>query len=120
VTCGDRPEAEQAGWVPVIPVAQLPPGKPVHVAAGGIDVLLYFAGDRIWAIGDRCTHQGAQLHRGRVSGPDDHPLVTCPIHGSQFRLEDGRVMRGPAAVAVPGYEARVNGETVEIRPRERA
>jgi nitrite reductase/ring-hydroxylating ferredoxin subunit len=108
---------ESAGWIPVLSAEELPDGKPVLVRAGEREVLLYLKGEQIWAIGNRCTHQGAQLHRGRVSGPATQPVVTCPIHGSMFRLADGRVMRGPAASSVPSFETRLNGDTVEIRSR---
>jgi nitrite reductase/ring-hydroxylating ferredoxin subunit len=105
------------GWLPVVSAEELPEGKPVRLSAGESEVLLYLKGEQIWAIGNRCTHQGAQLHRGRVSGPETQPVVTCPIHGSMFRLADGRVMRGPAASPVPSFETRLDGDMVEIRPR---
>jgi nitrite reductase/ring-hydroxylating ferredoxin subunit len=111
------PPDESGEWVPVVSADELPEGKPVQVTAGETEVLLYARGERLWAIGNRCTHQGAQLHRGRVSGPEAQPVVTCPIHGSMFRLADGRVIRGPAALPVPAFEARLNGDTVEVRPR---
>jgi nitrite reductase/ring-hydroxylating ferredoxin subunit len=103
------------GWTPVISAEDLPEGKPVSVTAGGSEILLYLKGEHIWAIGNRCTHQGAQLHRGRISGPEGQPVVTCPIHGSMFRLADGRVMRGPAARPEPAFETRLNDDMVEIR-----
>lgn len=104
------------GWTPVISADELPEGKPVRVMAGESEVFLYLKGEKIWAIGNRCTHMGAQLHHGRVTG-SEAPVVTCPIHGSMFRLTDGRVMRGPASRPVPSYEVRLNGDTVEIRAR---
>jgi nitrite reductase/ring-hydroxylating ferredoxin subunit len=108
---------EDGEWMPVVSAGELPEGKPVRVAAGENEVLLYLKGEQLWAIGNRCTHQGAQLHHGRVSGPETQLVITCPIHGSMFRLADGRVMRGPAASPVPSYETRLNGDMVEIRSR---
>jgi nitrite reductase/ring-hydroxylating ferredoxin subunit len=114
---GSEPPLEDGEWIPVVSAGELPEGKPVLVAAGENEVLLYLKGEQLWAIGNRCTHQGAQLHHGRVSGPETQLVITCPIHGSMFRLADGRVMRGPAASPVPSYETRLNGDMVEIRPR---
>ena len=105
------------GWTAVISADELPEGKPVRVMAGENEVFLYLRGEEIWAIGNRCTHMGAQLHRGTVAGSEAEPVVTCPFHGSMFRLTDGRVMRGPASRPVPSYEVRLNGDTVEVRPR---
>jgi nitrite reductase/ring-hydroxylating ferredoxin subunit len=104
-------------WIPVVSADDLPEGKPVRVTAGDSEVMVYAKGEQVWAIGNRCTHQGAQLHKGKVSGPDAQLVVTCPIHGSMYRLSDGRVMRGPAPSSVPSFEARLNGDMVEIRPR---
>lgn len=114
---GSEPGVEPGGWIPVVSADELPEGKPVRVSAGESEVLLYLKGEQIWAIGNRCTHQGAQLHHGRVSGPETQPVLTCPIHGSMFRLADGRVMRGPAASPVPSYDTRLNGDMVEIRAK---
>lgn len=108
--------AEDDGWVPVLEAGQLPEGKPVKVNADGTDLLVYLRGERIYAVSNRCTHQGAPLHRGIVRQVGQDPVATCPIHGSMFRLTDGKVMRGPAATPLAAYEARLNGDAVEVRP----
>jgi nitrite reductase/ring-hydroxylating ferredoxin subunit len=84
----------------------------------GTDVLIVRAGDRVFAIGNRCTHQGAPLDRGVARADGPMPTVTCPAHGSVFSLEDGAVRRGPAAAPVPAYEARVADGALEVRPRD--
>jgi nitrite reductase/ring-hydroxylating ferredoxin subunit len=43
--------------------------------------------------------------------------VTCPAHGSTFRLDDGKVMRPPATKPVPVYDVKVEDGRVYIRPR---
>lgn len=72
--------------------------------------------DRIVAASNRCTHQGAPLHRGVVRESGSLLTVTCPLHGSTFQLSDGRVLRGPAAETLPLFEVRVREDTVEVRP----
>jgi nitrite reductase/ring-hydroxylating ferredoxin subunit len=104
------------GWVPAVALAELPDGKPILVTAGGSD-LLYRTGDRILAVSNRCTHQGAPLHRGVVRESGSLLTVTCPLHGSTFQLTDGRVLRGPATERLPVLETRVSDATVEVRPR---
>jgi nitrite reductase/ring-hydroxylating ferredoxin subunit len=98
----------------VLPLVELPEGKPVRVSADGVDVFLYRAPERIFALANRCTHQGGPLHRGVVR-TGANPSVTCPIHGSMFRLADGGLIRGPALVPQPVYEVRVEGDTVQVR-----
>lgn len=102
-------------WMAALPLAELPDRKATRASAGGADLLLYRTGDRIIAVSNRCTHQGAPLHRGVVRESGSLLTVTCPLHGSTFQLPDGRVMRGPAMARLPVYEARVNGDMVEVR-----
>jgi nitrite reductase/ring-hydroxylating ferredoxin subunit len=106
-----------AEWTPVGSIAEVPEGRPVRTIAGADDLLLYRTGERILAVSNRCTHQGAPLHRGAVHEAGSLITVSCPVHGSTFQLTDGRVMRGPAMSPLPAYEVRVNGGAVEVRPR---
>jgi len=75
--------------------------------------MLYRLGFDGRAIGATCSHLGGPLDQGDVE--DD--CVTCPWHGSTFRLADGSVVHGPATAPVPAYEVRVIGRTVRVRPR---
>ncbi len=43
--------------------------------------------------------------------------ITCPWHGSVFRLDDGAVVQGPSTVDLPVYECRVAPDGVEVRAR---
>jgi nitrite reductase/ring-hydroxylating ferredoxin subunit len=70
---------------------------------------------QVFAIGDRCTHQGAPLHRGPVTFAGSPPVITCPVHGSRYALDTGKVLRGPATVAATAYDVRVDEGTVQIR-----
>jgi NAD(P)H-dependent nitrite reductase small subunit len=104
-----------ADWTPVLPIDDLPLAKSTLATLDEAKVLLYRTEDRIYAIANRCTHQGAPLDRGVVK-PGSDPTVTCPAHGSMFRLADGRVMRPPAGIPVASFEARVTDGMVELRP----
>jgi nitrite reductase/ring-hydroxylating ferredoxin subunit len=103
-------------WIPVIPAAELPVGKAVRVTAEGVDVFLYRTEERIFALANRCSHQGGPLHKGVVKASGLNPTVTCPVHGSIFRMTDGMVMRGPALARQALYEAAVDGDEVKLRP----
>jgi len=106
-----------AGWRAVMPLEGLPERRAVRADLDGTQVLVYRDGGRIFAVGNRCTHQGAPLDRGSVRVLGSEATVTCPAHGSTFRLTDGAVVRAPAPGPVPAFEARVVGGTVELRPR---
>ncbi len=87
----DRVAMTDDGWTSTVAFDDLVDGKGVRVTVDDVDVLLVRSGEQLYAIGSRCTHQGAPLERGplRLTGSD--PTVTCPAHGSVFRLQDGKV-----------------------------
>ena len=98
-------------WLDVGAAAEVVDGRPHLVDAGGVPVLVVREGARLLAIADRCTHRGGPLHESEVAGG----CVTCPWHGSVFRLSDGEVERGPAALPQPRYEARDRHGRLEVR-----
>ena len=63
-------------------LAELPEGKSIRATVDGSEVLLYRTGGRILAVSNRCTHQGAPLHRGVVRESGSLLTVTCPLHSS--------------------------------------
>ena len=103
-------------WTAVARADEVPDGKPVRVEAAGTAVFLYRTGERLFALEDRCSHQGGPLHKGRVTG-GGQPAVTCPVHGSMFWLTDGRVVRGPATAPQPVFDVRETDGMIEVRPR---
>jgi nitrite reductase/ring-hydroxylating ferredoxin subunit len=103
-------------WTPVLALDDLPMARSTVVDMSDLRVLLYRADERIFAIGNRCTHQGAPLDRGPVKIGGSLATVTCAAHGSVFRLTDGSVMRSPATHPVPAFEVRVESGMVELRP----
>jgi nitrite reductase/ring-hydroxylating ferredoxin subunit len=113
-TAFERPKSR---WTQVLPESDLEEGKLTHASADGIDILLYRTPDRIYALSNRCTHRGGPLHRGPVQATGPTPTVTCPWHGSMFRLDDGSIVRGPATAPEPAFDVRVNGGQVEVKPR---
>lgn len=100
------------GWTPVLDDADLHDRVPRRVTVGRSDVLLYREGGRIMALGNRCSHRGGPLHKGRIENGE----VRCPWHLSTFRLADGSIIQGPATAPQPRFEARVTDGKVEIRP----
>lgn len=104
-------------WVDVVGVEDLPEATGFRVAMGGEVVLLIKTSGTIFAIGNQCTHQGAPLDKGVVKIAGSVRTVTCPAHGSTFRLDDGKVMRPPASKPVPVYDVKVEDGRVFVRSR---
>jgi nitrite reductase/ring-hydroxylating ferredoxin subunit/uncharacterized membrane protein len=101
-------------WTRVARQADLSSDTPQLVQADGYGVLLYRHASTIHALADRCTHAGGPLHEGEV---DEDLCVTCPWHGSRFRLADGSLVGGPATARQPSFEVRVQDGNVEVRLR---
>ena len=98
-------------WTAVIGHAELEDGTLTRVENGGEPLVLLNDGDTVYAASATCTHVGAPLDEGELSGA----CVTCPWHGSEFDLRDGRVIHGPATTPLHAYEMRVMDGQVEVR-----
>jgi nitrite reductase/ring-hydroxylating ferredoxin subunit/uncharacterized membrane protein len=97
-------------FVPVLAESELTDGQMKKADAGGVPVLLVRRGDKIDCIGEICTHAGAPLSEGKLEGN----TVTCPWHGSQFDIETGRVINGPATAPEPCFKTRVRNGQIEV------
>jgi nitrite reductase/ring-hydroxylating ferredoxin subunit/uncharacterized membrane protein len=101
-------------WVTVGNADDVPVAGMHVVDAGGTPVLLARDGGRICALVDTCTHAGGPLHEGTlVNG-----VVTCPWHGSRFRLRTGRVVDGPATADEPRLVVRDTDGALEVKLAE--
>jgi len=90
----------------------------------GQEILLAKVGDSYYAIGNRCAHMAGDLSAGKLEGA----IITCPRHGSQFDVRDGknlRWMKGSGLFAavgkvlksprpVPTYKVRIDGDIISI------
>ena len=99
-------------------------GSKKKVSVEGHEILLVRVGDVYYAISNRCAHMGGDLSTGKLEGT----IITCPRHGSQFDVRDGKVIRwmkgsGLLAAAgtalksprpVPKYNVKVEGNTIWI------
>lgn len=107
------------GWHDLCPLAELPEGRPARRQLGYLSVLAVRDGDAVRVLADRCSHLGGPLHQGRVASVDGVARVTCPWHGSAFRLSDGAVLHGPSTARQPAFDARVTGSgMVQVRPQD--
>ena len=100
-------------WKAVLAEDQLAEGDARKVLAGSAPVLVTRAGGELFAIANTCSHLGGPLADGRVADG----CVTCPWHGSTFRLEDGSIVRGPASTPQPTYDVRVHDGQIEVQAR---
>jgi nitrite reductase/ring-hydroxylating ferredoxin subunit/uncharacterized membrane protein len=101
-------------FVPVGALADVADNQLTRVVADGVPVVLVRHGDKIAALAATCTHAGGPLDEGELL-PND--VVKCPWHGSRFRMNNGRVVDGPATVPQPVYVVRVENGQVAVKRR---
>ncbi|MHB8457211.1 MAG: Rieske (2Fe-2S) protein, partial [Acidimicrobiales bacterium] len=98
-------------WLDVAASSEVPEGGHSVAKAGDVELLLVRQDGELIALANRCSHAGMPLDPGKFEGG----CVTCPAHGSVFRLADGSVACGPAASPQPTYEVRESEGRVEVR-----
>jgi len=76
-------------WHKVATLDEIPPlgTRLVTTAQGGI-ALFRTSGDNVFALHDKCPHKGGPLSQGIVHGQN----VTCPLHGWNIDLADGKAV----------------------------
>jgi len=111
----DVPHLIEPGWHYLMRSADLPEGKPVRQAVGEVPVVAVRSGGQVHVLADRCNHMSGPLSEGELSGGDlQDGCLTCPWHGSTFRLADGSVARGPATAPQPAFEVREAGGALQV------
>jgi len=100
-----------AEFTPVIDSAALAENTMVRTRAGDADVLLVRQRGGVCALVHSCTHLGGPLSEGTLKDGS----VVCPWHGSEFALEDGRVLNGPATQSQPCLLVRERDGRVEVK-----
>jgi nitrite reductase (NADH) small subunit len=82
-------------------------GARVVKTHAGCVAIFRTADDQVFAMDDRCPHNGGPLSEGIVHGTS----VTCPLHAWVFDLATGQA-QGADEGAVQTYPARVEGGRV--------
>ncbi len=106
----DAPRVLPDEWTRLCALQDLPEGKPTRVDLDGVPVVAVRRGDRVDALYDACSHQSGPLSQGELSGSGDDLCISCPWHGSVFRVSDGMVRQGPSNYPQPVLQVRVRAD----------
>jgi nitrite reductase/ring-hydroxylating ferredoxin subunit/uncharacterized membrane protein len=104
------PHIVEPGWHHLATWDELPDGKPVRKMVGEVPVVAVRTGSQVHVLADRCSHMSGPLSDGELADG----CLTCPWHGSVFRLADGSVARGPATAPQPTFQTRVVAGAVQV------
>jgi nitrite reductase/ring-hydroxylating ferredoxin subunit len=88
-------------WEKTIPVSELN-DRPRVYKRGHRQLALFRVGERVFAVDNRCPHEGYPLAEGKVDGAC---VLTCNWHNWKFRLDDGTCVLGGDHVRA--YPAKV-------------
>ena len=95
-----------------IPREALARGQMIEGTYEGERVLLARVEERFYAVAGVCTHYGAPLCEGLLSGMTVH----CPWHHARFDLESGDATAPPALAGLKRYRVVVEPDRVRILP----
>jgi nitrite reductase/ring-hydroxylating ferredoxin subunit/uncharacterized membrane protein len=97
-------------WTRLCALDELPDGEPTRLTLNETPLFVLRRGRRVDVLYDNCAHLSGPLSDGELSGEGDELCVTCPWHGSVFRVADGQVRRGPSTYPQPVMEVQVRAD----------
>jgi nitrite reductase/ring-hydroxylating ferredoxin subunit len=107
------PHLIEPGWHDLMPSAELaglPASQPARRMLGDVPVVVIRDGQGTHVLAERCSHLSGPLSDGDCRDG----RLTCPWHGSTFRVSDGTVTRGPATAPQPAFLTRVSDGMLQV------
>jgi nitrite reductase/ring-hydroxylating ferredoxin subunit len=108
---------------------EIEPGARKLVVVGGREIGVFNVGGQLYALANKCPHEGAALCAGVVTGlvlsdgPNDYKLtregefLRCPWHGWEFDIKTGQSWCDPNSVRVRQFNVTVeHGEDLVKGP----
>jgi 3-phenylpropionate/trans-cinnamate dioxygenase ferredoxin subunit len=91
-------------------------GSKKKVTANDQQIMLARVGTNYYAIANTCPHMGGNLSMGTLEGT----VITCPRHGSQYDIKDGKVIRwtnwpGPVGLAAKVLKSPRSPKTYKVK-----
>lgn len=93
-------------FVETIREDELANGTSKVISVKGKDIALFKIDNRITALGNSCLHKGGPLAKGKIEKKYDGFYVTCPWHGWEYNISNGK--------APPGYDEQQSVFDVRI------
>ena len=104
-----------SGWVDIGAADRLGEGVPLAAEVDGVAVVVVRCGPDLYAVEDRCTHDGESLEGAEV---EDCQII-CPRHFSHFCLRTGEALTPPAYEPLRTYRVREqDGRLLVAEPPE--
>jgi len=104
------PHLIEPGWHDLMPAAGLAEARPIRQMVGEVPVVVMRNARQVHVLAERCSHLSGPLSEGTL----EDGCLTCPWHGSSFRVSDGTVARGPATAPQPVFRTRVRDGVIQV------
>ena len=102
-------------WTDVGVASAVSETTPLPVEVDGVHLVVVRCGAELYAVEDRCTHDGESLEGAEV---EDCQII-CPRHFSHFCLRTGEALTPPAYEPLRTYRVREqDGRLLVERPPE--
>ena len=95
----------------VAKLSEINHGEMKEVSVDGTKVLLAHVGENCYALGAHCTHYGAPLVKGTLSGE----RIVCPWHHACFDVKTGDLEEPPAFDALPRFDVTIENDEIFVR-----
>lgn len=74
------------------------------------EILLAKVNGQFYAVEPKCTHYGAPLANGVLSGD----TIVCPWHHACFNVKSGDVIEPPALNSLPSYDVKIKDDEIYV------
>lgn len=91
-----------AQWIDVGAAEALKEGRPLAAEIEGYSILVMRCGEGLFAVENRCTHDGEALAGGDVEDCE----IICPRHFARFDLKTGEALTPPAYEPLRTFRVR--------------
>lgn len=99
-------------WIKVCDIKSLKNGDLLDFDKEDKKILISKTKDKVYATDRICTHAYADLSTGFIN--EDEKTITCPLHMSAFKLEDGTPQNLPAEDPLKTYEIKIQDNYVYV------
>ncbi len=103
-------ESEEAPFVTVAKVGDIPEGEGRAFPVGKRMVAVFLSEGNYYAVDDFCPHQGASLAGGYI----ENCAVACPWHHWRFSVEDGSWLDNPK-ISIDTFRVRVHQGNIQVQ-----
>ena len=103
-----------ATWVDAGSAEAIADQGSVAVDVDGLGLLVVRCGSELYAVEDRCTHDGEPLGEAEIESCQ----IVCPRHGAHFCARTGEALTPPAYEPLRTYRVRVESGRILVEARE--